>query len=173
MSSDSLSTSDFEFNYQKQLTTKLDKLKGDFNQQTINEIVLWKVNRYAPLSDKAFELLNQITGEEIELNQELSNKVLSVLLACHGVRLPMASTILRFKNPNIYQIIDQRVYRMIYEKELSIPTKVDEQIKLYHDYLLKLWEICKSKKIDFTIADRVLYEADKRLNKDVKLKNYG
>lgn len=155
------------------MTTKLDKLKGNLNQQIINKIVLWKVNRYAPFSDEVFELLNQITGDEIELNHELSSNVLSALLACHGVRLPLASTNLRFKNPNIYQIIDQRVYRMIYERDLKTPTKADDQIQLYHDYLLKLREVCNLKNIDFKVADRVLYEADKRLNKDIKLKNYG
>ena len=38
---------DYEFDYQKSLTTKLDKLNSDFNQEIINEIVLWKVDRYS------------------------------------------------------------------------------------------------------------------------------
>jgi len=29
------------------LTIKLDKLNSDFNQEIINEIVLWKVDRYS------------------------------------------------------------------------------------------------------------------------------
>ena len=34
-----------------------------FGQAVINEIVLWKVNRYAPLkSNRAFEALNSIVG---------------------------------------------------------------------------------------------------------------
>jgi hypothetical protein len=38
---------DYEFDYQKSLTIKLDKLNSDFNQEIIIEIVLWKVDRYS------------------------------------------------------------------------------------------------------------------------------
>jgi hypothetical protein len=170
---ESLAASDYQFNYQKVLTNKLDTFEGEFDQEVINQIVLWKVNRYAPVDDEALHLLNQISSEQTELNIALSSKVLSALLGCHGIRLPMASTILRFKNPDIYQIIDQRVYRMIYKNELKVPSKIDDQIELYHNYLLKLRKVCIQNNIDFKVADRVLYEADKRLNKDVKLNNYG
>src|SRR5256885_4562191 len=46
--------SDFlrRFRYQRELTAKLDALpNAQFSQETINEIILWKVNRYARLSD--------------------------------------------------------------------------------------------------------------------------
>ena len=42
-----ISSDDFEFNYQKSLTSKLDSDIGNFDQNKLNEIVLWKVNRYA------------------------------------------------------------------------------------------------------------------------------
>ena len=32
------------YNYQTELTSKLDSLNCDFSQELINEIVLWKVN---------------------------------------------------------------------------------------------------------------------------------
>ena len=38
---------DYEFDYQKSLTIKLDKLNSYFNQEIINEIVLLKVDRYS------------------------------------------------------------------------------------------------------------------------------
>ena len=54
------------YKYQKELTLKLDNdLNDDFNQEIINEIVLWKVNRYSFLRDDAFFLLNQIKKNDI------------------------------------------------------------------------------------------------------------
>lgn len=43
----------------------------------------------------------------------MAEEILRKLLMTPGIRLPMASTILRFKNPNVYQIIDQRAYRFL------------------------------------------------------------
>jgi hypothetical protein len=36
-----------EYNFQPELTSKLDEIDSDFTQEIINEIVLWKVNRYS------------------------------------------------------------------------------------------------------------------------------
>jgi hypothetical protein len=90
----------------------------------------------------------------------------------------MASTILRFKNPFLYQIIDQRVYRILYEgKRLKLPDHSSEknradQIDLYIKYLYDLKLTCINFKISFEKADRILYMADKRVNKNHKLTNY-
>lgn len=40
---------DYNFDYQAGLTIQLDKLATPFDQNIINEIVLWKVNRYAKI----------------------------------------------------------------------------------------------------------------------------
>ncbi len=91
----------------------------------------------------------------------------------------MASTILRFKNRNIYQIIDQRVFRIIYiDKKLKLKAHPSEknlnsQIDLYLQYLKDLTEICEKLKIPFEKSDRILYMADKRINKDIPLENYS
>ena len=82
----------------------------------------------------------------------------------------MASTILRFKNPSIYQIIDQRVYRVIYGVDMPSVTKKEEAIEFYHKYLTKLKAVCKNYKIDFYESDRILYALDKKINSDVKIK---
>lgn len=83
----------------------------------------------------------------------------------------MASTILRFKNPQVYQIVDQRVFRFIYGRTLQDELKKEkDQVKVYLDYLKKLKEVCKEKSIDFSKSDRVLYELDKKHNKDIKIK---
>ena len=47
------------YKYQLELTSKLDGLDDDFNQEIINEIVLWKVNRYSFLDDEKFSVLNR------------------------------------------------------------------------------------------------------------------
>jgi hypothetical protein len=90
----------------------------------------------------------------------------------------MASTILRYRNPNIYQIIDQRVFRVIYKNQtLELNTYPSEknlnfQIDLYIKYLYDLRNICVDLKIPFDKSDRILFMADKRINEKEKLKNY-
>ncbi|SFB86234.1 hypothetical protein [Kaistella jeonii] len=80
----------------------------------------------------------------------------------------MASTILRFKNPSVYQIIDQRVYRFIYGQNLPLYfSNAQKQIELYLD---KLKGVCEKKNIDFTLSDRILYQMDKHHNKGEKIR---
>lgn len=167
--------SESDYDFQINLTKKLDGLAGKkFDQETVNEIVLWKVNRYAELDNKTLTLLNSIHLEEDSLNIELTTEVLNSLLNLKGIRLPIASTILRFKNPNVYQIIDQRAYRYLYGEELNLnpPTtkNIDTQIKLYIKYLQDLKEIAIKTKWDFTLLDRILYKMDIEHNPDLKIK---
>ena len=162
-----------DYSYQNLLTPKLDGLDSDFDQNIINEIVLWKVNRYALIKPETLELLNQIKKEDQVLDEELTMKILSKLLGKDhkGIRLAMASTILRFKNPNIYQIIDQRVYRFIFGKNFDYKlSDINGQIEIYLDYLKKLKIGCKDKNVPFSDADRIFYMMDKKWNKDKKLK---
>ena len=162
----------YPFNYQKALTDKLDKLDGNFNQSIINEIVLWKVSRYAKLDSETLALLNKIKKSTRKVNVSLTRKILNKLLTTKGIRLPMASTILRFKNPNLYQIIDQRVFRLLNKNRLKIPTDIEIQIDLYLDYLSQLKQICQKKEIPFNKSDRILFEIDKEINSENKLLNY-
>jgi hypothetical protein len=159
------------FNYQPKLTEKLDNTVTNFNQEIINEIVLWKVNRYSEISSDVLNLINQIKHQDTEINNDLTKKILQGLLNCKGIRLAMASTILRFKNPKIYQIIDQRVYRFIYGSELKYSfTDIDKQIELYLEYLDKLKLECKIRNIVFEKSDRIIYEMDKKYNKKINIK---
>ena len=48
------------YSYQTELTAKLDNLDTNFDQKIINEIVLWKVNRYANIENETLELINRI-----------------------------------------------------------------------------------------------------------------
>lgn len=159
------------YKYQLELTSKLDDLDNDFNQEIINEIVLWKVNRYSFLDDETLSLLNKITKDNLIIDVEHTTKILTELLNTKGIQLAMASTILRFKNPNIYQIIDQRVYRFVYGVEMpKYFSSVEKQIDFYIEYLQKLRQVCIEKEIDFNLSDRIIYELDKLHNKEIKIK---
>lgn len=166
------------YNYQNELTAKLDANILSFNQDVVNEIVLWKVNRFAKIDQSILNLINDIDSKTGEINIEKTKEILKKLLLINGIQLPMASTILRFRNNNIYQIIDQRVYRIIYEGQtLKLKTypsekNINEQIDIYLKYLLDLRNICEKLQIPFCDSDRILYTADKRINKDMSLKNY-
>jgi len=173
---DELQPDDFEYNYNPELTRELDEYNDNFNRSTINEITLWKVNRYPYVSEDLITELNKIRNDT-EYKEE--HKVLLLrLLACKGIQLPMASTFLRFRNPVLFQIIDQRVYRLLTGNELFLPvynspTNRKKVCDIYFDYLNTLKAKCRELQIPFEKSDRILYNADKRINKDIKLKNYG
>lgn len=162
------------YKYQPELTAKLNQAKEAFDQTTIQEIVLWKVNRYPILSLETIALLNELTtlrrGEH-----NLGQTVLELLLAkeSKGVDLPMASTILRFRNPNVFQIIDRRAFRVLMNDKHSYTihrtTPVSDKIKLYFSYLDRMLEFCEDKNISFSEADKILYQLDKNVNKNVRL----
>lgn len=164
--------SDFEYDYLKNLTRKLDIELSEFTQDSINMIVLWKVNRYAEIKESVLKKINTIKSTSNFLNVELTKEILEELLMEKGIQLPMASTILRFKNPEIYQILDQRVYRVLYNKSYSSSSKIQVQIELYLKYLSDLKLASNKLNISFHLSDRILYKVDKRVNKNIKLKSY-
>lgn len=174
-----LQISDYNFNYQQKLTERLDNFDGDFSQDLVNEIVLWKVNRYAQVDSQTIELLNRIDPKSKAVNEALTIEILQQLLRTKGVQLAMASTFLRYRNSDIYQIIDQRVYRIIYPNKIFKLTytksspNIEKQISIYLKYLSDLRVVCERLNIPFEQADRILFEADRRVNKDEKLLNYG
>ncbi|HNW54161.1 MAG TPA: hypothetical protein PKN21_07825, partial [Bacteroidales bacterium] len=105
--------------------------------------------------------------------------ILKALLQTKGIQLPMASTILRFRNKNVYQIIDQRVYRIINsDKKLKLnlyqnDKNLAEQVELYLNYLSDLRIFCSKQNKPFENIDRILFMADKRINKEIPLDNYS
>ena len=170
---------DHEFTYQKELTEFLDNDTRKFDQNKLNEIVLWKVNRYAAFDDALIGLINSIDPTATEIDIQKTKKILNLLLRTKGVQLAMASTILRFRNKFIYQIIDQRVYRIIYPNEIlkinssQSEKSISKQIDLYLNYLKDLRLVCNKLEIPFEQSDRILFMADKRINKEHRLSNYG
>ena len=163
--------------YQRELTQRLDGHTGDFDQTVLNEITLWKVNRYPVIDSGVISQLNEIKKTDRAYNEKIVRDLLNRLLACRGVQLPMASTYLRFKNPSLFQIIDQRVYRVLYGKVMVLPGAYNavnrmKLVDIYFDYLREIRTRCETLGIPFEEADRILYNADKRINKATRLKNY-
>jgi len=156
-----------EYNYQPNLTPKLDALRPDdsFDQSLINEIVLWKVNRYALLKEDVLEQLNKLTNVTLE-NRGDAEPTLRSLLGESGIDLPMASTLMRFRNPNTFQIIDRHAYRAVTGDDypLHSASSQDRKVEVYSKYLDKLVALAESKKLTFAKLDRILYIFDKQEN---------
>ena len=163
-----------DYGYQPHLTKKLDSLKvSDFNRNTLYEIVLWKINRFPSIPDAIIDKL-KLLGELKPKEHIEARAVLEKLLKCNGVALPMASTILRFINPSVFQIIDDRAYRVLFDGEAKYPTKpakitdkyVKTSIEIYFKYLDELHHIC-SAKLPFEFSDRILYKLDIQLGNKI------
>lgn len=169
--------SDLVFNFQPELTQFLDGFEEDFTSEHLHKITLWKVNRFPLIDQDVIEGLNSLKCAKLPDDVELVKTVLAELLRCKGVQLPMASTYLRFRNPNTFQIIDQRVYRLLYGEKMKLPGNYSTKnhpaiINIYLQYLDDLRMVCDNKGVSFSDADRVFYTADKRINKASKLSNY-
>jgi hypothetical protein len=154
------------YRYQPDLTPRLDALgSAPFDQKLINEIVLWKVNRYAPLSSEA---LTALTGANrfAAGHHRGAEEVIAILLNQPGVDLPMASTFLRFRNSQTFQIIDRHAYRAVTGNDYPLysMSKDKDKINLYFDYLDQLIELAKLKNLQFESLDRLLYVFDKQKN---------
>lgn len=154
------------------LTEELDTIGSqDFDELTVLKIILWKVHRYAELGDDLLKQLNEVKSLKME-KQEDAKSVLEALLKTPGIDLPMASTLLRFRNPAVFQIIDQRAYRSVMPNEDKYPlhtaSSVERKVKVYFDYLSAIDKLCKTKDIKFAEADRILYQFDKEENKELK-----
>ena len=156
------------YDYQIELANKIEvSANQDFDQKIINEIVLWKVNRYVSTNSEIgwLDMLNSFRTDKL-VDEEKLREFLRLVLDVRGIRLAMASTFLRFRNPEVYQIIDERTYRVVIRNEeddiirLADYRTVEDQIDLYVEYLQKLKALCNQKNITFRDADRILYQFD-------------
>lgn len=153
-----------DFSVYPELTTKLDSPDLEFNENVIHEIVLWKLGRYVkiPPSTQA-ELGNLKSLKQGEHRKAAS--VLEKLLSCNGVRLPMASTFLRFANPSVFQIYDRHICRALTGAFSAVaPKDPSKALSLYWTFLDELVKLCINMKIPFKDSDRILFEFDKQVN---------
>ncbi len=155
-----------DYRYQPNLTPKLDALTAaPFDQDIVNEIVLWKVNRYAPLEPEALEALNGLKGISYREHRTAEDALL-ILLRQPGIDLPMASTLMRFRNPDTFQIIDRHAYRAVNGDDYPLYSTSGAKRKadLYFDYLDQLMALATEKGVAFRHLDRILYIFDKQKN---------
>ena len=155
-----------EYNYQPGLTEKLDSLAEiPIDQEILNEIVLWKVNRYVFLDKSIMEEFEQLKGLNPGEHRK-ADLILKLMLDQKGVDLPMASTFMRFRNPRVFQIIDRHAYRAIFDKKYPLyqSSSPDQKASVYFDYLDEVITLCKRKTLRFETVDRLLYIFDKRKN---------
>jgi thermostable 8-oxoguanine DNA glycosylase len=154
------------FNYQRDLTSRLDSIgDDDITTSLLHEIVLWKVNRYPRIPE---DLLGELNGIKDTKAKEHKNaeSVLLKLLRCAGVDLPMASTLLRFRNPSTFQIIDRHAYRALYGSDYQYysSSSANDKAAGYFSYLDELHSLAEAKNVRFSDLDRILYVFDKELN---------
>lgn len=155
-----------DYRYQLKLTKNLDELNdAQFNQELLNKIVLWKLNRYVVIGPELFKELDSLISLERGAHRRCST-ILIKLLNTKGVDLPMASTILRFRNPEVFQIIDRHAYRVVYGRKYPLypMSSIRRKTDVYFDYLDKLVDLSKVKNLEFKTLDRLLYQFDKQLN---------
>jgi hypothetical protein len=154
------------YKYQPRLTPRLDALPdGPFSQETVNEIVLWKVNRYVELPEHLRRSLCSLRALPARHHREAEAVLLS-LLNCHGVDLAMASTFLRFQNATVFQIIDRRAYRTVFGERYRVypATPPHRKVSVYFKYLDSLHSLAQSRGVAFRELDRILYAFDKAHN---------
>lgn len=168
------------FRYLPKVTNLLDKLRykdKGLSMGDIYRITAWKINRYPQLDDNVLKELNALKSKK-KLDEDETKRVLQSLLKTDGIGLPMASTYLRFLNPNVYQIIDVRAFRAAFFYEgicidkdgktfVSLTTgTIENKIDLYIKYLKQLGDIAKGGyrdlKVKFEDLDRFLYDIDKK-----------
>lgn len=154
------------YSYQPDLTKRLDELSDDFSDPVVNEIVLWKVNRFVSVPPDVLALLNQARDLRPPEHRDARQALSRLLDEVRGVDLPMASTFLRFRNPKVFQIMDRHAYRALYGRtyDLCPSTSAHRKIEAYFQYLDDLRELCEKKNLDFDTADRLLYIFDKEKN---------
>ncbi len=154
------------------LTEELDGIgDADFDELTLLKIILWKVHRYAELENNLLTELNGLRSLKSG-DRETARPVLEALLNTSGIDLPMASTILRFRNPAVFQIIDQRAYRSVMpgkdKYDLYTTSSVEKKVSVYFEYLQAIDKLCNDTGIIFFDADRILYQFDKKENGKLK-----
>ena len=154
------------YEYQPELTTIVDRhAAAPWTQERVNEIVLWKVNRYVRLSSYVLRSLNAVRRLHPREHRQAA-PLLATLLRTHGIDLAMASTLLRFRNPEVFQIIDRRAYRAVFGKpyRLYFATPDATKQKTFFEYIDRLHELAESRNLPFRDMDRILYVFDKRMN---------
>ena len=145
------------------------------NRDIINSIVLWKINRQVDIGLELFIAIKNlnIVPSAIKTDEYEIKKIICDLLQVKGVKIAMASTILKMFYPETFPIIDQRAYRELSGEDLPDYFGVSANQKyaeLYFQYILDCHtynkNICPN--IKFDDIDKVLYQLDLEKGNKVK-----
>lgn len=139
------------------------------NSDIINSIVLWKINRQVTIDNSLIMNIRNFSKKLTSVDDIIENNgnkdelknLLTGMLKCHGIRIAMASTILKMFNPNVFPIIDQRACREATRNDLKVGN-VDKDVKNYIDYIGQVEKYRKTNcpEIEFSKMDALLYQID-------------
>ncbi len=134
----------------------------------INSIVLWKINRQVKMDHSLIIKINNLDCDNVHSLDKHDNEIRNILFAMlhtGGVRIAMASTILKMFKPLLFPILDQRAYRVIYGRDFPNyygEVGVARYIELYMQYIKDCHEFRQANcpDIPFNKIDELLYQMD-------------
>ncbi|MAE42553.1 hypothetical protein CMO93_02175 [Candidatus Woesearchaeota archaeon] len=154
----------YEFNYNPEETAKLKKLflerkeNKPLSIDDFRRVALWKYNRVLEISDELLQKLSELGKTvKIDIYDKKVRDIIGELIACKGIGLPLASSILKFLRPDIFPIIDVRAYRAIFGKKIY---STQYTVSIYYKYVKEIYEIKNKLKLPLDKVDEQLYEFD-------------
>lgn len=156
---------DYEYSYH---INEKKRIKEKINNQRIitvddlRRIALWKYDRIIEVDDEfLFYLYSVISPEGVCIDDKKVQEVISRLVECEGVGFPLASTILKFINPDVFPIIDVRAYRAIYGRKIYYS---QYNLERYIEYTKIIYRIKEELGLPLSEVDERLYVFDKEHN---------
>lgn len=134
----------------------------------INSIVLWKIDRQVKLDKTLILRIKNLSCDKVEQIEQHKNEVRDILLSLlktNGIKIAMASTILKMFKPYAFPIIDQRAYRVIYNRDFPMyygKSSHNKYIDLYLQYIkdCSFFQQTSCPNIPFDKMDALLYQID-------------
>ena len=95
----------------------VEQEEGSLSRNTIIKILKWKSPRPLRFYNKNEEVyIKNIT--QLSFKEKNDKLKIHILTALKGVNYPSASSILMFKNPDFYPVLDIRVWKQLYKNNL-------------------------------------------------------
>lgn len=156
---------DYEFSYhideKKSIKDSIDH-KSSITIDDLRRIALWKYDRIINIDDDfLLRLYSVVKGKNISIDDDEVKHIIMELVSFEGVGFPLASSILKFINPDVFPIIDIRAYRAIYGKKLYYSQYC---LSKYIDYTKELYKIADYLGVPLSDVDEKLYVFDKNHN---------
>ena len=160
---DDLLDDDFSYHLEEKYAIRESLInKSDIQMDDIRRIALWKYDRIIDIDDLfCKQLYNTVSRENVSIEDKEVQEMIERLISFEGVGFPLASTILKFINPDVFPIIDVRAYRALYGKKINYG---QYSLKTYIDYTKRIYAIRDKFQISLSEVDEKLYEFDKKYN---------